>query len=306
MIIVDFSFEIAYEIVQFLFICDKKGKDCSREEITKYINKTRNYTLKTIEYLIELGVVIEENNTINLKTIEKKQLSEDYNSCKHWLNNRVLNFKPFAEYIYFVSKKFDRLHATKLVKSIYEINLEDSQIKKIFDKWIKNIGIRIFIENNELRNVKELEEATVNVMVANKFLKDEFENYYSEISDNVINDLQNALLNIKKDPEESLNDTGRALEDFLRIDIGSGIYLSKCNGIAQVGNLFNQNNKFPTKLNNIAIGLASVRSMGKAHGVDKNENQRWKIHKETALSNFMITISLMKSYIKSKENILIF
>lgn len=306
MIIIDFSFEIAYDIIQFLKICDKKQKPCKKEDIVKYINKTRNYVLKTIDFLLELSIINEDKNKIiSLKTNNQIN-SDDFTSCKIWFNNQMVNFKPFAEYIYFLSKKFDKSQATKLVKSIYDINIDDSEISKIFDKWIKNIDIKISIEENGLQNIKNLELATTNLIIANKFLKEHFEDYYSQISSEVMLDLQNALCNSKTNPEESINDTGRALEDFLRIDLNSNINLSKCTGISQIANKFNHEGKFPTKLNNIAMGLASIRSMGKAHGVDKKENQRWKIQRETALYNIMLTISLMKSYLKSNQNHLVF
>ncbi len=235
------------------------------------------------------------------------QIDGTEESSKRTIEKILAEDKILIEYVYFLSKKKSKQDSIKLLKKFYDIEQNHATIENILDGWIKILKIRISDKTNKNKTLESLEKSVQNKVLTGKFLKEEFGDYYKRISPNVLKDLITAIIHTKSDPEESINDLGRALEDFLRIDLNSGLNLSKCQGIAQIAQLFNQNNKFPTKLNNLTAGLSSIRSMGKAHGVDKKENQRWKIMETTSLSTTLIVISLMKSYmIYTQKSKLIF
>lgn len=152
-----------------------------------------------------------------------------------------------------------------------------------------------------------MEESSRDKLSANKFLKNEFGDFYHQISDVVLDDLSTAIQKIIKEPAESINAAGRALEDFFRLDIGKKVDLTKCSGIVQITNELNKFPDYPNKLNNISAALGNVRSMGKAHGVDKKLKERWKITEPSVIGYIILIISIIKSYLEyNKTKQLIF
>ena len=299
--------KVTSEIILFLFECAKRGKVCSIEDVLYVINRTPSYVNKGIIFLEDNGILSRNDNKLTITREFMAKMGGSSELSIRIIREVLLDNKILIEYNYFLSKNRTKRETAKILKTIYHIENNEESIIKILDEWIEFLNIKISEEIPKNQTYDNLSASLSNKVVIGKFLKEEFGDYYSYISKDVLKDLTDSLLNIKDDSEMSINDIGRAIEDFLRIDLDSGLDLSKCQGIAQIANKFNQHNKFPTKLNNIAAGISSIRSMGKAHGVDKKENLRWSINEATAISTVILTISLMKAYLISiHENRLVF
>lgn len=292
---------VTSQIIVFLFECTKRKKGCSQREILDYIGKTETYVLSALEFLKVQSIVIEKNDKYFLSEKILRGFDGNQNSANNIIKNTFVNNKLFVEYTYFLSKGLNPDQSAKTIKSIYQIGNNESTIVKIFSDWIKFLNIKINLKPNRNKVIESL-EATTNTLQANKFLKEEFRDFYNEISPDVLKDLRDAIINLKSKREESINDSGRALEDFLRMDLAPNFNLKKCSGIVQITNELNKHPEFPTKLNNIASSLGNVRSMGKAHGVDAKLKQRWDITETAAISYITMIICLMKSYLEYKNN----
>jgi hypothetical protein len=127
------------------------------------------------------------------------------------------------------------------------------------------------------------------------------------LNNEVVDDLVEAILSHRSDPRKSLNDTGRALEDFLRLNFASDLDLSNCNGIGQISNELQRHALSTSKHNAIVLALGQIRSMGDAHGADKVHGTRWVITDKTALSYVLMVVGIISSLMEfKKHNVLIF
>lgn len=299
--------KLTVEIILFLFECNKRGHECTEKEIINFLDKTESYISKAIEFLKENNIVEFSDGKYMLKKEVAAILNNNKMSAKNLIIERISDKKEFIEYIYFLSLGKSPLESAKLVKTIYNLDHDVETIIKIFSEWIKFLDLKVKQKLPENEQIGKLDESINSKILANKYLKGEFGDFYSKISEQVIKDLILAITRIKVDTGESINDSGRALEDFLRLDIANDKDLTKCAGIIQITNELNKYPEFPVKLNNIANSLGNVRSMGKAHGVDAKIKERWNITEISAISYTLLIISLMKSYLEYKHNhILIF
>ncbi len=298
--IIDPSINVTIAIIELLFECTTRKKGCTVEQILEHVHKTKIYVLSAIKFIIDNDIVEFEKDALYLKEKYITNIKSG-NAIEGIIKEVITANKYFIEYTYFLSKGKTKDEGVELVKAIYGLNQNSDKIIRIFDRWISflNIDIRATVDKNITINRLENIDNKLNAM---KFIKDEFDIYFKELSNDVTQDLSDAIINLDVDVKESVNDAGRALEDFLRIDLASHIDLSKCSGIVQICNYLNKYPEFPTKLNNISTSLGNIRSMGKAHGTDAKLKQRWKIKKITALSYLLLIFAVIKSYLEYKIN----
>ena len=303
----DFSWELAIDILSIIYEYQIKNRKCSEEDILVYTDKTRSYLFKTLNYLIELRCIVNDNDSYTINSEYYKKIDGSRDSLSYPIKESLISYKPFSEYIYYISRGKSPDEAVRLVKTLYSLKDANATISKIFDKWVKFANVQLSVKSKSIgitpqlasnESIRNLQDALDNKALALRYIKEELGDLYIQVSPDVINDLCSALQNINIDTSESINDTGRALEDFLRIDLKSGLDLSKCAGIAQIAAEFNRFEKYPNKLNNVVSGLANIRSMGKAHGVDKDLNQRWVITKSSAAIYIITVLAIIKSYLK--------
>lgn len=300
------TLSLSQKILTLIFEFTKRDKPCPEVEIIKYFNKTKLYTTNCLNFLLELGVIVRmESSSGPQIAIESKiydKLDGSDIKCKNVISEAIISFQPFVEFCYFIGEGKTKEESAKLVRAIYSVEQTEKATMDIFHSWIKYTGIKPEIKPTRNEMIKQLEESLEDRLRINKFLKQELGSHYSAISICVIEDLATAINNLKISPEQSVVDAGTALEDFLRLDLASNVNLSGCAGIIQITNELNkQPNLFPTKLNNLTMASGNLRSMGKAHGVDKKLLERWKIRPTTAISNIILTISIIKSYLEFQK-----
>ncbi|MBW2981758.1 hypothetical protein KY343_02650 [Candidatus Woesearchaeota archaeon] len=286
-------------VMEFLNECSRRGKTCSYEDIVGYFSKTESYVKKCIDFLLNKEILIEKEGKYSLSKEVQKQVNQ--NNSLQIVKETLAKDKLFAEYVYFVSNGKSNQEAAKLVKTVYGIEQKENVITQVFNEWISLLEINVSNKRYKNPSIENL-EAIKNKVQANKFLKNELNEFFKDVSTKVLDDLSEAIVNIKSNKEDAVNDTGRALEDFLRLDLASDINLEKCAGIVQITNELNKHPEYPTKLNNIAASLGNVRSMGKAHGADAKLKQRWTITETAAFSYILMVICLIKSYLEYKNN----
>ena len=271
----DVAWSYACEILEHLWLLEKRGKFSSLIELQSFFNKTPTYTRTTIHFLENFGLISIENKSIKLKKDTYKKLNGSRDKSVAVLKEKIINFKPYVEYYYFLSAGKTTDYSAKYIKLLYNIKQDADRITRIFNKWSKFFNIKQESKTIEpSTDLTKLNKALENELLLNAFLREQFGGHYKDIGDNIVKDLIKALRNYKTDPNKSVNDSGRALEDFLRLDFVESIDLTKCSGIGQISQTLNRYNISSKKHNGIIAGLGNIRSMGDAHGADKNENER--------------------------------
>jgi len=293
------------EILDFIFICQKKKKDITVENIISFFRKTRSYMLRTINFLIDFNIISNDLGILKLNDNDYSLLENNELTIEILLKKKIVTIQPFIEYVSLLKEKQNKTKISELVKFLYNIEESASVIIKTFDSWIKFCEIDLEPFVYKIKFIEKLQESLTNRLLANLFLKEFFDENYRLISQQVIEDLLDAILLIKHRTLDALTDAGRALEDFLRIDlVGTSIDLSSCSGIGQISQRMNGRGFetiYPKKLNNIVSALGNIRSMGDAHGTDMNIGLRWSVSEEYTMNYILSVISVINSYITYRE-----
>ena len=307
LVLPDTNIGYACEILEFLFTFERRDKYNTEKEILEYFNKTLTYTKSAVNFLKFFELVYIESNHIKIKKEVFKRIDGTKQKSLMMMKERLIRFKPYIEYNYFLSigKKEDE--SSKLVKKIYMIKQDETKINKIFKDWSKSLNIQQDIKPIiASKEIDSLNKSLNDELLINQFLREQFGEHYNSINQDLIEDLVKSLKDYKKNPRKSINDAGRALEDFLRLDFAKSIDLTKCSGIIQIANTLNSNSISSKKQNGVLMGLGNIRSMGDAHGIDSKEGERWVIKDTSALVYILIVIKTMISLLDYRKGNLIF
>ena len=290
------------EVLEYIRTLQVRNKEVTSELILVHFGKTPAYTKEAIQFLIFLDIVFNNETILEIKSEFAKLMDGNRETTRLLLKNELIRYRPFIEFISFTNnegKKTDE--AAKLVKDIYNIKNPEKVIATIFSKWINDFAISTSKPSNlRIDNFPFSEERVDSELAAQEFLRSHFGEKYVVINRKVLDDLQEAILDCESDPSKALNDAGRALEDFLRIDFAPEIDLSKFSGIVQIADRFNSQKVSAKKHNGAIAGLGHVRSMGDAHGIDKEENERWIVKGPSVKAYILMVLALMNSLMEYK------
>lgn len=291
------------EILDFVFNCQNVGKDIQIDDILTYFKESERYLSRSIDYLISTKLLIKENDFVKISENNFNKIRNNEITFEILLKEKIVSIKPFVEYISKIREKKDKMEVSELVKFMYDIDEKATVIQKTFDNWIKFCEIKLEPYEHKIEVIEQLQKSLSNRIDASSFLKSFFDDIYIYISQQVLDDIIDSMLLVSTSTLDAVTDAGRALEDFLRVDlVGSIISLGGVSGIGQISNEMNRHGtSFPKKLNNIVLMLGNVRNMGDAHGIDRDIGLRWNITEEYALNYILNVISVMKSYITYRE-----
>lgn len=299
--------KLCRDILEFLYEFNSRNKECNLRVVEKYFNVSSSYLSLALLFLNNQGIISIDNSIIALSPKAKTSLDKSLTNVRKIILEQLMSFQPFIEFTYFLGKGKSDKDSARLVKSLYGLEHEEILILKVFRAWIKLLDIKILKTPSKNKTIDGIKESLQNKLYANNFIKEFLKDDLRNISEQVIAELSDAIKEIPEDNEASVNEAGKALEDFLRIDLANDIDLTHCSGIGEIGNELNKYTHYPKKLNNLCVGLSNIRSMGKAHGSDKTLKTKWAITEQSAIGYVIIVLSILKSYlIFKKESKLIF
>lgn len=250
-----------------------------------------------ISMLVDLGII----KSVSELLINENLINElnENKAIRKMLFNHIILFEPFIEYLHLYGKLKSDKRAAEQLKIVFDIKSSSNIITNTFNGWIKKLKIKIENQESKISSdfLNEIDEESEAIIKLRKI----YDKDLKSLPNLVIRDLIDALIQVNIDPSNSLTDSGRALENFLRLRFSSLIDLSNCNGISQIANKLRQLNKINDKIINIIKGLGSLRSMGDSHGLDKKDGKIWEISKESAIISCYLTIKTISS-IESYNN----
>jgi len=294
--------KLCVEILEFLYEFSFRDKKCTSDLLRKNFSVTPSYFDRALSFLVEYGLLVYvTSGTIALSAEAVRALKKTSENSLQLILEKLMEIQPFIEYTYFLGKGRTEVDSIKLVISLYDLRQSSETIIKIFKEWIKILGVNTTPSPAKNRTIEGLKESLQSKLYANNFIKEFLGNNLNSVSSQVIAELASAIKEIPNDNEASVNEAGRALEDFLRLDLVQDVDLSHCSGIGEIGNELNKHAQYPKKLNNICLGLTNIRSMGRAHGSDKTLKQSWSITEQGALGYIIIVLSTIKSYLTFKQ-----
>lgn len=230
------------------------------------------------------------SNSEYILTKDVKKLLEKYPTKLHandFLKEILMRWDPFVMFLSYLSKGYSYKQAIEKVNYTYPFDKKDFALE-LFTKWIKDLNISIENIETDLSSQTEyiLKQYSQKVYLCNILPED----VYKFIDEDVKNNLSCAIENFLT-PEKSISDTGKAVEDFLRlIDKDKNSQPSSTNGIGQISNELRGKNIIHQKLNKICEALGDIRNMA-GHGKEKISLVPWKLTVNAAISYFHIAIS---------------
>ena len=290
--------KVCAEIIEFVYEFNFRNKKIAVDKIREHFNITPAYFERAFSYLSEHEIILDDsfgevslsNNATDLMKKSAK------NSWKIVLEG-LMGIQPFIEFTYFLGKGKSEIESIKLVCSLYDIKQDHGSLLKIFKNWIKILGLNVSDVPASNKTIDGLKESLQNSLYANNFVKEYLGENLKDTSEGVAKNLANSIKSIPQDNELAVNEAGRALEDFLRLDLASELDLTRCSGIGEIANELNRSAKYPKKLNSLCLGLASIRSMGKAHGADKHLNIQWSVTEQGAIGYVITVLNAINSYL---------
>ena len=300
--------KLCSSIIEFLYEFNSRKKECKFAVLRKHFELTPNYLNRALSFLGSqklINYTNSKNITLSPKSIDS--LKKSQKNSRNLVLEEIMKIQPFIEFTYFLGKGKSEEESVKLVISLYDLQQRHESILKIFKEWLKHLDIKISKKPPRNKTLDGMKSSLQSKLYANNFLKEFFGNNLHNIPTQVTSALAEGIENVSKDNDLSVNESGKALEDFLRTH-ASDIDLTNCSGIAQIGSKLNKyDDRYPQKLNNICVGLSNIRSMGKAHGLDKRLRTKWDITDDVAIGYIIIVLSLVRSYLTfKKEGKLIF
>ncbi len=293
--------KLCAQILEFVYEFNSRDKECGLEVIKGHFAKSPKYFDLALAFLLQYELINCVNGVVTLSPKSNNLLDKSIDNSKKLVLERLMTIQPFVEYTYFLGKGKNKKESAKLVKSLYGIKQDEDFLMRTFDGWIKILGIKVLESVKESKTIEGIKSSLQNKLYANNFVKENLGHCLRYVSEQVLDELSSAIKEIPNDNEESINATGRALEDFLRINLATEVDLTGCSGIAEIANELNRHPTYPKKLNNLCIGLSSIRSMGKAHGSDKLLKIKWSITEPSAIGYILMTLSVIKSYLVFKH-----
>ncbi len=280
------SAEVIYETASCLSL--DGNKDIA--SLSSYAGISSSYMSSSLLTLQMLNI----SNSEHILTEDVKKLLEKYPTkinANDFLKEILLRWDPFVMFLAYLSKGYSFKQAMEKVNYTYPFDKKEFALE-LFTKWIKDLNVSIENIETNLSNQTEyiLKQYSQKVYLCNILPEDVYNFIDEDIKLNLLSAIENFLT-----PEKSISDTGKAIEDFLRlIDNDKNPQPSSTNGIGQISNELKGKNIIHQKLNKICEALGDIRNMA-GHSKEKITLVPWKLTVNAAISYFHIAISTIIS-----------
>lgn len=292
------------------------------DKIQNYTGYGKTYVKSGITIAKMLELIDEEKSSdmfiVNNDVSKMLGTTPNDNIKNEVIRKYIQMYKPFVTFVEFCINDNIPLEAARKVYSLYNFCDKDFKfLYKLFISWGEStnifshkdskINLSKDINDKYVRHVSEdlslNDDMAIRIHIRER-LGEETSNFIEE-SD--MDELINALKKYKDEPRDSISASGRAFENFLRrISVKVSVDVTRKNGITQIINFIQSNNKIHSKQNSIGVGLGAIRNMS-GHGIDPAEYEPWDLSAQSALAYTELVLSSMKSiYLYLEKNILIF
>ena len=285
------SIPLMKSIIDNIFHAQRNECSLSIAKLALITEKSEKSINNGIFLLKKLKIINREPNFhIHAEIFNK--LNCDY-SIDKLIFDKIIIYPLFNEYIFLLKTERSDIEAALFLKHTFNLKMSEKVIKSTFNGWLRYYKMNIDLEpyNIPITSRKDMIDEATTIL----YIRKEFNENLSRIPNIVIGDLIEGAVNTNKNPDNSLTDTGRALENYLRLNYKNIINLKDCNGISQISNKLRKNKLISGKHNNIIMALGSIRSIGDSHGLDKEENKKWEVSKGSALLFNSLVIKIIRS-----------
>lgn len=273
-------------------------REFTKKDIEDYTGKSGEYVRRALNTGLELGCL--EQTETAFRVTQGFEADVGHNSAKDLLSK----YEPFSFFCLRLSKGDEGLVAARKTRAIFKFDNTPEDILDFFSSWGKAAEL-LKEEENRLQLAFALTDPATDFTATNAahevsaraFVLESLGKFSQNLSEDERSLLTKSLLAYSLHPRNSIDDAGRALEDFLRdFSKNVGVDVSKKNGITEITNEIQ--NKKPAAINpkhaDILRALGAMRNMA-THSKDKQTEKPWVISNKFALSFSILTLRVIYS-----------
>jgi hypothetical protein len=154
--IINTPFQLSVEVLDTIshFLEEKDSVD--KDLVFKSIGKTKAYLNKSLNFLIQLGVLEIEGNQLKISSLYKVPDEKDSFYSGSIIKKALTVFEPFKEYCSLIQTGKKENTVLKLIKAKYGLKNELSSLKSTFDIWLRFLEKDIIIVKEEFTKVSSI------------------------------------------------------------------------------------------------------------------------------------------------------
>lgn len=284
----------------------KNGSGLSVDGISTYLGISKEYARRAAIVAMEFNMILEVNSKYK---ITQDAVDIGKSTREQWpviFGKFLQKFKPFTLFVTFLGKNETPENASRKIKTIFEIKASEKIIENSLSSWgqyakileEKNSKIILSLNIQNLSNeyVTELKDAIVSDVKARTFLVNKLGNdVYNYLESDETDLLVKSIVNHEINPRHSIDDSGRAYEDFLRrIGTDKSFDMSEFKGIGELTDNLKGNKLIEIKHLEISKAINQMR-LTAAHNKDRKTVQNWTLKDDTSIACILLTLTAIRS-----------
>jgi hypothetical protein len=292
------------ETVEAGWTIRKDGVDVSK--VVDYVHISLAYARRALTDAVQLGMMSKDDK--RYRTVDAAELVSKA-SKDQWpalFGKFLVAYAPFVLFVAQVARGDSPEVAGRKVSAVYGLGTDAGTTRKVLTEWGIYAGvleegadglmtIKVNVQTLDAKTVEQLGEAVKSELNTRVYVANRLGDEASMAIVKSVDFLVAAILKHQSDPRSSIEDSGRAFEDFLRSMCESkGIGTNSLNGIGMLADALNSGNYITDKHHAICLGINAIR-IAAAHGRDKKIKGTWNISAETAMETALLCLSMIKS-----------
>ncbi|TXT56939.1 MAG: hypothetical protein BAJATHORv1_20537 [Candidatus Thorarchaeota archaeon] len=281
-----------------------REKGASTKAIAEYIDCSESTAGRALSCALQLGL-IQKIGSMYYPSPDSKDISSFQIDQYHLIfSEAVIKYPPFIMFASQIGKGDSSESAARKTKVVYNFGLSANTTRKILVSWglysglieshEDDVRLSMRVASLDVKIIEELLESIQNEFKIRIYIDRRIGSDTYKLLGNSIDHLVSAIINHGSLPRHSVDDSGRILEDYLRL-VGNELGLSLSgNGITQLAQQIYSATKITDKHREICEGIGAIRNAA-AHSIDKKTGEIWTIHPEAALEIVLITLSTINS-----------
>jgi hypothetical protein len=271
-----------------------------------YLGKTTVYAKRALDASLQLGFTeLRESKFFLVKDAsDAPRASAEQRPLI--FRKFLQRFDPFILFIVLVGRGNSIEDGARKVKVIYDLEAGVKIIASTLVSWgefsqmIKKekgkIILQIETEKLSAEYIRELLEAMEHDVKARMYIAGKLgDEVFGYMKQDEIDFLVKAIREHQNDPRGSIDDAGRAFEDFLRrTATDKGIAVTHCKGIQELADALRGDKRIEVKQLEVCKGINSLR-IAAAHSKDRVSVERWILNKDTAIECILMTLTMIRS-----------
>ncbi len=286
--------------------CNKQQNGITVVEAARYAKVGEDYAARALENAVQLSM-LRRTDERYFSTNDVSDVSRATKEQQPLLFRKFLQrFDPFILFVSLVGRGNTLDQAARKITVIYNIDAQHTSIQATLTSWGSFAGIieakkgkvvlKVETPTLSAEYIRDLLQAMEHDIKARIYIATKLgENVFGYMKQDEIDFLVKAIRTHQKDPRNSIDDAGRAFEDFLRrVIIDKQIDASRCKGVTELAECLKGGKLIDQKQLEICQGIGSIR-VAAAHNKDRITVEPWQINPDAAIETILLALTMIRS-----------